>query len=71
MLVISSMKCSACGKEFKAIQQHSQYYCKKCNNHFTLCPECKDSFVCDYCGCKELIDVYEHHRKIHGTDILF
>ena len=28
MLVVSDMKCDACGNEFKAIQQHLQYYCK-------------------------------------------
>lgn len=71
MLFISNMKCDACSKEFKDIQQLSQYYCNTCNKHFTLCPKCKDSFVCDYCGSKEIIDVYEHHRKINGTDIFF
>lgn len=71
MSVISNMKCDACGNEFKAIQHHSQYYCNRCNKHFTLCSECKKTFVCDYCGSKDLKDVYEHHRKIHGTDIIF
>lgn len=71
MLYFSDMKCDACGKDFNAIQQHSQYYCNRCNKHFTLCPECKDSFVCDYCGSKEFRDIYEHYRKVHGTDILF
>lgn len=71
MLVISNMKCDACGKDFQAIQQHSQYYCNRCNKQFTLCPECKAAFVCDYCGSEEFRDIYEHYRKVHGTDFLF
>lgn len=71
MLYYSDMKCDACGKEFHAIQQHSQFYCNRCNKQFTLCPDCKNNWTCDYCGSNDLLDIYEHHKKLHGTDIFF
>lgn len=71
MLTKSNMKCDACAMEFQATLQHAQYFCNKCNKHFTLCPKCRKTVKCNYCGSSELIDVYEHHKKTTGSYIMF
>ena len=71
MLRITQNKCDACGKEFEGIVQHVRYFCARCHKEFTLCPNCRSTHVCYYCGETALLDIYEEHKKKTGEDILF
>ena len=71
MLIISKMKCDSCNKEFKDVSQGAQFWCNRCNKHFTLCPKCKDDWTCDYCGSNDLRDIYEDYEIKHGNKQLY
>ncbi|MBP9990064.1 MAG: hypothetical protein KBT45_01360 [Bacteroidales bacterium] len=63
MLIISKLKCEACGEAYECIMPANGIWCKTCGKPFNLCPECKKTIThCDWCG-GEFEDGYAHTAK--------
>ena len=69
MIIKKEMTCEKCGKTFEDFMQYAYSACRKCGKRFLLCPDCKKTFQCDWCGCTEFVKAENNMRD--GQQVFF